>query len=76
VLKPIHKVQPGDLVRRCRYTFNHPPGRELFLVMGVLGPDRYRNCAFKTHEMTLVLWEVSEPQGHHSQVPMNLYEVP
>ena len=78
--KPIHRVQPGDLVRREgwvdyeRYpNAVRPP--ELFIVMEVQGPDDCRGRAIKTHEMTLKLWEGTEPDGHFSHVPMNLYEV-
>ena len=45
------------------------------MVVEVQGPDDCRGRAIKTHEMTLKLWEVTEPQGHFSHVPMNLYEV-
>ena len=77
---PIHRVEPGDLVRhvgwvdytRHRHAVRPP---ELFMVMEVLGPEDCRGRAIKTHEMTLKLWEVSEPVGHYSHVPMNMYEV-
>ncbi len=78
--KPIHRAAPGDLVRRVGW-FDYdrhptaPRPTELFMVMDVQGPDNCRGRAIKTHEMTLVIWEVSEPAGHHSHVPMNLYEV-
>ena len=80
MMKPIHRAQPGDLVRRLGPMDNErypnawrPP--ELFMVMDVQGPDNCRGRAIKTHEMTLKLWEVTEPHGHFSHVPMNLYEV-
>jgi len=80
VQKPIHRVQPGDLVRRQGWVDydRHPNAcrpTELFVVMEVQGPDDCRGRAIKTHEMTLKLWEVTEPDGHFSHVPMNLYEV-
>jgi hypothetical protein len=78
--KPIHRAEPGDLVRHVgwvdyeRYPHATRP-TELFMIMDVQGPDNCRDRAIKTHEMTLVIWEVSEPSGHHSHVPMNLYEI-
>lgn len=78
--KPIHRVKPGDLVRREGWVdYERYPNAwrppELFIVMEVQGPDDCRGRAIKTHEMTLKLWEVTEPHGHFSHTPMNLYEV-
>ena len=78
--KPIHRVEVGDLVRRTSpmdrtiypRSYQYP---EVYMVMDVQGPDDCRGRAIKAHEMTLKLWEVAEPQGHFSHVPMNLYEV-
>lgn len=75
--KPIHKVQPGDLVSRVKYT---EPWvcEELFMVMDItqpIGYEHYRGDPLKTHEISLKLWEVTEPPNHTHWAAMNLYEV-
>lgn len=78
--KPIHRAEPGDLVRHVGWVDyeKHPNAsrpQEILMVIEVKGPEEFRNRALKTHEMTLKLWEVTEPVGHYSHVPMCLYEV-
>ena len=78
--KPIHRAEPGDLVRHvgwvdyARYPHAARPV-EVFMVVEVQGPENCRGRAIKTHEMTLKLWEITETAGHYSHVPMNMYEV-
>ena len=63
----IHTVKVGDLVRRDRGFGNG----ELFMVIDVAGEP----CALRSHEMTLKLWEVTEPPGHHHHAPASLYMI-
>ena len=37
--------------------------------------DLVRGDPLKIHELTLKLWEVTEPTGHTHYAPANLYEV-
>jgi len=75
--KRIHNVQVGDLVRRC--SFARPEHRgDIFMVMEVTAPikyEHYRGDPLKTHEISLKLWEVTEPIDHTHYAPSNLYEV-
>ena len=73
-LKPIHKVQVGDLVRSVRTSY-FTTRVETFMVMAVTGPAMHRYNALKTHEMTLRLWEVSESPSQWHDASMNLYKV-
>jgi len=75
VLKPIHKVEVGDLVRSVKYSY---PSCEIFMVMDVtepIGYEWYRGNPLYTHEISLKLWEVTEPPNHTHYAPSNLYEV-
>ena len=72
--KAIHKVQVGDLVRSVKYG----PSTEIFMVMEVtepIGYEWYRGNPLYTHEISLKLWEVTEPPNHTHYAPSNLYEV-
>ena len=73
MLNEIHKVQVGDLVRSVKYG----PSTEIFMVMEVTEPIgySYRGRRDKTHEISLKLWEVTEPPGHTHYAPSNLYEI-
>ena len=72
--KRIHKVEVGDLVRSVKYG----PATEIFMVMEVtepIGYEWYRGSPLHTHEISLKLWEVTEPPNHTHYSPSNLYEV-
>ena len=72
--KRIHKVEVGDLVRSVKYG----PATEIFMVMEVtepIGYEWYRGNPLYTHEISLKLWEVTEPPNHTHYAPSNLYEV-
>ena len=72
--KRIHKVEVGDLVRSVKYG----PATEIFMVMEVtepIGYEWYRGNPLYTHEISLKLWEVTEPPNHTHFAPSNLYEV-
>ncbi len=74
MLKPIHKVEVGDLVRSVKFSGS----TEIFMVMDVtepIGYEWYRGNPLYTHEISLKLWEVTEPIGHTHWAPSNLYEV-
>jgi len=74
MLNEIHKVQVGDLVRSVKYG----PSTEIFMVMEVtepIGYEWYRGNPLYTHEISLKLWEVTEPPNHTHYAPSNLYEV-
>jgi len=74
VQKRIHKVEVGDLVRSVKYG----PATEIFMVMEVTEPIGYEWCRgnpLYTHEISLKLWEVTEPPNHTHYAPSNLYEV-
>jgi hypothetical protein len=32
-------------------------------------------CPLRSHEMTLKLWEVTEPPGHHHHAPASFYMI-
>ena len=72
MLNEIHKVKVGDLVRRAAFHPNNQSA-ETFLVLDIIGDYSARRD--KTHEMTLKIWEVTEPIGHYSHVPMSIYEI-
>jgi|TARA_R110000824_G_scaffold20422_6_gene76924 hypothetical protein len=79
VSKGIHKVQVGDLVRSIKYSYS---SYELFMVVEINDPKKlphgrktFRGDPLKIHELTLKLWEVTEPTGHTHYAPANLYEV-
>ena len=40
-----------------------------------IGYEWYRGNPLKTHEISLKLWEVTEPPNHTHYAPSNLYEV-
>jgi len=72
--KAIHKVEVGDLVQSVKYG----PPTEIFMVMEVtvpIGYEWYRGSPLYTHEISLKLWEVTEPPNHTHYAPSNLYEV-
>ena len=72
--KAIHKVEVGDLVQSVKYG----PPTEIFMVMEVtepIGYEWYRGNPLYTHEISLKLWEVTEPPNHTHYSPSNLYEV-
>ena len=72
--KAIHKVEVGDLVQSVKYG----PPTEIFMVMEVtvpIGYEWYRGNPLKTHEISLKLWEVTEPPNHTHRAPSNLYEI-
>ena len=72
--KAIHKVEVGDLVRSVKFG----PATEIFMVMEVtepIGYEWYRGNPLYTHEISLKLWEVTEPPNHTHYAPSNLYEV-
>ena len=73
MLNEIHKVQVGDLVRSVK----DGPSTEIFMVMEVTEPIgySYRGRRDKTHEISLKLWEVTEPPNHTHRAPSNLYEI-
>ena len=74
MLNEIHNVQVGDLVRSVKYG----PSTEIFMVMEVtepIGYEWYRGNPLYTHEISLKLWEVTEPPNHTHYAPSNLYEV-
>jgi len=77
MLNEIHKVQVGDLVSRIKYT--EPwTCKEVFMVMEVtepIGYEWYRGSPLYTHEISLKLWEVTEPPNHTHYAPSNLYEI-
>ena len=63
----------GDLVKRVHYSdILYGEDKERFLVIDIVG--EYHGRRDKTHQMTLKIWEVTEPIGHYSLVPMNVYE--
>ena len=67
---PMHDiptVKVGDLVRREGYSRLG----KLYMVTEVIG-DR---CAFNTHEMTLGLWEVTDPTQYTYFSPAPLYYI-
>jgi|TARA_E500000305_G_C4007731_1_gene230926 hypothetical protein len=75
--KPIHKVQVGDLVRNVKMSVDHP-GPEVFMVVDVsepIGYEWYRGNPLYTHEISLKLWEVTEPIDHTHWAPSNYYQV-
>ena len=48
------------------------------MVMEITAPikyEHYRGDPLKTHEISLKLWEVTEPIGHTHYAQSNLYEV-
>ena len=72
--KRIHKVEVGDLVRSVKFG----PATEIFMVMEVtepIGYEWYRGSPLYTHEISLKLWEVTEPPNHTHYAPSNLYEI-
>jgi hypothetical protein len=74
VQKRIHKVEVGDLVRSVKFG----PATEIFMVMEVtepIGYEWYRGSPLYTHEISLKLWEVTEPPNHTHYAPSNLYEI-
>jgi hypothetical protein len=75
--RAIHTVKVGDLVRHVKYSIDHP-GTEVFMVMDITAPvgyEWYRGNAMYTHEITLKLWEVTEPVDHTHWGPSNWYEI-
>ena len=66
-MNDIHTVKVGDLVRREGYSRLG----KLYMVTEVIG-DR---CAFNTHEMTLGLWEVTDPTQYTYFSPAPLYYI-
>ena len=65
--KAIHKVEVGDLVRSVSYG----PPTEIFMVMDItepIGYEWYRGNPLYTHEVSLKLWEVTEPIFNDSQI--------
>ena len=67
-------MKKGDLVRRVHYSAAaYTRDKELFMVISITG--EFHGQRDKTHEMTLGLWEVTEPTGHVSHLPMNVFEV-
>jgi len=48
------------------------------MVMDVItysGDEHHRGNPLKTHEISLKLWEVTEPLDHTHYAPSNLYEI-
>ena len=82
-MNSIHAVKVGDLVRSIRYSYS--PSRrkditssEVFMVMAITSPigfEWYRGNPLYTHEISLKLWEVTEPPSHTHYAQSNLYEV-
>ena len=73
--KRIHNVQVGDLVRSVKFSYS---SYEIFMVMEITAPikyEHYRGDPLKTHEISLKLWEVTEPIDHTHYAMSNLYEV-
>jgi len=76
--KPIHKVEVGDLVRNISYSDWNTYRTEIFMVMDItepIGYEWYRGSPLYTHEISLKLWEVTEPINHTHYAPSNLYEI-
>ena len=72
--KPIHKVEVGDLVQSVKYG----PATEIFMVVDItepIGYEWYRGSPLYTHEISLKLWEVTEPINHTHYAQSNLYEI-
>ncbi len=73
--KPIHKVEVGDLVRNVKFSYS---SYEVFMVVDIthpIGYEWYRGNPLYTHEVSLKLWEVTEPINHTHYAQSNLYEV-
>ncbi len=73
--KPIHKVKVGDLVRSVKYSYS---SYEVFMVVDItepIGYEWYRGNPLYTHEVSLKLWEVTEPTTHTHYAQSNLYEI-
>lgn len=73
--KPIHEVEVGDLVRNVKFSHS---SHEVFMVVDItepIGYEWYRGKPLYTHEISLKLWEVTEPVGHTHWAPSNLYEI-
>ena len=76
--KPIHKVEVGDLVRNISYSDWNTYRTEVFMVVDItepIGYEWYRGNPLYTHEISLKLWEVTEPTTHTHYAQSNLYEI-
>ena len=76
--KPIHKVEVGDLVRNISYSDWNTYRTEVFMVVDItepIGYEWYRGNPLYTHEISLKLWEVTEPTTHTHYAQLNLYEI-
>jgi hypothetical protein len=77
-LKPIHKAEIGDLVRRTAYHESNQSER-VFMILDIVGD--YHGIATHTHCMTLKVYQVAGPPLPYSlnkrlgDVPMCMYEI-
>ncbi len=66
-MNDIHTVKVGDLVRPEGYSRRE----KLYMVTKVIGDP----CPFNTHEMTLGLWEVTDPTQYTYFSPAPLFYI-